>query len=247
MTRRKPARPFISALVAASLALAPIPGLVTPAAAQFTVFDPTNYAQNLLTAARSLQQVNNQISSLQNELVMLQNMARNLKSLDYTALAPIKEALSQVDALMGEAKGMAFTVASTEAILRDAYRADLDPSATTSQLLARARAQATAAMDGYRQTLKVQAKVVENVQADAGLIDQLIQRSQGAAGSLEAQQAANQLQALAIKQDQQIQTLMAAQYRAQALESARQAQVLEAGKLAARRFVGEAPAYTSRP
>jgi len=144
--------------------LAPLPGLVTPAAAQFTVFDPTNYAQNLLTAARSLQQVNNQISSLQNELVMLQNMARNLKSLDYTALAPIRDALQQLDALMAQAKGMAFTVASTEAILKDAYRADLDPSATTSQLLARARAQATAAMDGYRQTLKVQAKVVENVQ-----------------------------------------------------------------------------------
>lgn len=247
MIRRKPARPLIAALAAASLALAPIPGLITPAAAQFTVFDPTNYAQNLLTAARSLQQVNNQISSLQNELLMLQNMARNLKSLDYTALAPIKEALQQVDALMAQAKGMAFTVASTEAILKDAYPTDLDPYATTSQLLARARTQATSAMDGYRQTLKVQAKVVENVQADAGLIDQLVQRSQSAAGGLEAQQAANQLQALAIKQDQQIQTLMAAQYRAEALESARQAQVLEAGKLAARRFVGEASAYTPRP
>ncbi|PVM84442.1 P-type conjugative transfer protein TrbJ [Caulobacter radicis] len=237
----------IIGLAAASLALAPLPGLVTPAAAQFTVFDPTNYAQNLLTAARSLQQVNNQISSLQNELTMLQNMARNLKSLDYTALAPIKDALQQVDALMAQAKGMAFTLASTEAVLADAYPASLDPNATTSQLLDRARTQARAAMDGYRQTLKVQAKVVENVRADAGLIDQLVQRSQGAAGGLEAQQAANQLQALAIKQDQQIQTLMAAQYRAQALEAARQAQVLEAAKLAGRRFIGSASAYTPRP
>jgi len=241
------ARLVIASLAAASLALAPLPGLVTPAAAQFTVFDPTNYAQNLLTAARSLQQVNNQISSLQNELTMLQNMARNLKSLDYTALAPIRDALQQVDALMAQAKGMAFTLASTEAVLADSYPTTLDPNATTSQLLDRARAQARAAMDGYRQTLKVQAKVVENVQADASLIDQLVQRSQGAAGALEAQQAANQLQALAIKQDQQIQSLMAAQYRAQALESARQAQVLEAGKLAARRFIGEASAYTPRP
>jgi P-type conjugative transfer protein TrbJ len=31
------------------------------------VFDPTNYVQNVLTAARSLQQINNQITSLQNE------------------------------------------------------------------------------------------------------------------------------------------------------------------------------------
>src|SRR4051812_20767789 len=47
----------------------------TPAHAQFTVFDPTNYSQNLLTAARSLQQINNQIQSLQNQAQMLTNQA----------------------------------------------------------------------------------------------------------------------------------------------------------------------------
>ena len=34
-------------------------------AAQLVVFDPNNYAQNVLTAARALQQINNQIVSLQ--------------------------------------------------------------------------------------------------------------------------------------------------------------------------------------
>ena len=33
--------------------------------AQSVVFDPNNYAQNVLTAARALQQINNQIVSLQ--------------------------------------------------------------------------------------------------------------------------------------------------------------------------------------
>src|SRR3546814_17598071 len=37
----------------------------TPAQA-IVVFDPSNYSQNLLTAARTLQQLNNQIQSLQN-------------------------------------------------------------------------------------------------------------------------------------------------------------------------------------
>jgi hypothetical protein len=37
-----------------------------PASAQLVVFDPNNYAQNVLTAARALQQINNQIVSLQN-------------------------------------------------------------------------------------------------------------------------------------------------------------------------------------
>jgi len=38
--------------------------------AQLVVFDPNNYAQNVLTAARALQQINNQIASLQNQAQM---------------------------------------------------------------------------------------------------------------------------------------------------------------------------------
>ena len=43
-----------------------------PASAQMTVFDPSNYAQNVLTAARSLQQVNNQIRGLGDRLISAQ-------------------------------------------------------------------------------------------------------------------------------------------------------------------------------
>ena len=49
-----------------------------PLSAQVVVFDPNNYAQNVLTAARELQQINNQITSLQNQAQMLINQARNL-------------------------------------------------------------------------------------------------------------------------------------------------------------------------
>lgn len=49
----------------------------SPAAAQITVFDPTNHSQNLLTAARELQQINNQIQQLQNQAMSLANQAKN--------------------------------------------------------------------------------------------------------------------------------------------------------------------------
>jgi len=55
--------------------------IVPSAEAQWTVFDPQNYAQNLLEAARALQQVNNQIQALQNQALMLQNMATDLNPL----------------------------------------------------------------------------------------------------------------------------------------------------------------------
>src|SRR3546814_18487803 len=68
--------------------------------------------------------------------------------------------------------------------------------------------------------MAVQAQVVENIAGDQGALHNIVQRSQGAQGSLQAQQATNQLLALVAKQQFQIQTLMAVQYRADAIERA---------------------------
>ena len=73
--------PRMAASAALALALA---SAAPPAFAQWIVFDPTNFSQNFLTAARELQQINNQIVSLQNEAQMLLNQARNLASLPFT-------------------------------------------------------------------------------------------------------------------------------------------------------------------
>lgn len=234
--------PLLAALVAAQVLVAPL----APARAQVQVYDPANHAQNLLTAARALQQVNNQLTALQNQAEMLRNQARQLTSLDYSALSPIRDALGKIDALMVKADGLSLDLRSTQALLDQAFPTSLNPNAATRETADAARTQAKAALESYRQALQVQAQIVENVRDDKSLIDELVTRSQGAVGGLQAQQAANQLQAVAIKQDQQLQTLIAAQYRADALERARQAQALEAGKLATRRFIGGREAYSPR-
>src|SRR3954453_24192979 len=68
----------------ATVSLTTVLAAGVPARAQMTVFDPSNYSQNVLTAARALQQINNQIQSLQNEAMSLINEARNLASLPYS-------------------------------------------------------------------------------------------------------------------------------------------------------------------
>lgn len=69
----------LKALLAASaLAIA----TVTPSQAFIfggIVYDPTNHTQNLLTAARTLQMINNQIRQLANEAQVIVNQAENLK------------------------------------------------------------------------------------------------------------------------------------------------------------------------
>ena len=113
-------------------------------------------------------------------------------------------------------------------------------------MIGQAQAQLQATMKAYRQTLRVQAQVAENVQADSGLLAQLVSESQAATGGLAAQQATNQLLALSAKQQLQIQAMTAAQYRAEALERARQAQAMEAARATTDRFLGARDIYTPR-
>jgi P-type conjugative transfer protein TrbJ len=218
---------------------------VTPAAA-IPVFDATNYAQNLLQAARALEQINQQIQSLQNEATMIRNMARNLERIDFPQLRRMTSAMQRIDGLMGQARGIGFRVDQLDGRIRSLFPGAVERVLSGDQRVAQARSRLDAAMSGYRHAMGVQAQVVENVQEDAGLLDELVARSQGAVGGLQVSQAANQLLALGIKQQLQLQNLMAAEFRSQAIERAGRAQAEEDGRAATRRFLGSGRAYTPR-
>jgi P-type conjugative transfer protein TrbJ len=233
-------------VVAALLAVAAPAALLSaaPASAQLSVFDPTNYAQNILQAARALEQINNQVRSLQNQASMLQNMARNLERIDFPQLQQVTSAMQRIDGLMGQARGIDFRVDQLDERLRRVFPGAGDRVLGSDQRIVQARARLDAATAGYRQAMGVQAQVVENVRQDAGVLADIIARSQGAVGGLQAQQAANQLLALSITQQFQLQNLMAAEFRSEALDRSRRAQAEEDGRAATRRFLGTGRAYT---
>jgi P-type conjugative transfer protein TrbJ len=212
----------------------------------FAVFDGANFGQNLLTAVRTLQMIDNQIRQLQNEVLMLQNMGKHLKPLDYSSLGSMETALRQINVLMARADGIAFDVTSTDAEFARLFPREYAVTVTTDALTVDARQRWSHAMDGFRQTMLVQAQVVRNVDADTETLAQLVTESQAAVGSLQAQQAANQLIALSAKQQLQTQELMAAQYRAQSLDQARAAQSEEQARAQFVRFLGDGRAYTAQ-
>ncbi len=216
----------------------------TPAHAQFTVFDPSNYSQNLLTAARTLQQVNNQIRSLQNQAQSLINQAKNLTTIGFPEIQAITQTLQQIDQLMGQAQGIQFRVDGLDQQFRALFPQSFNQAMTINGQVVAARTRLDTEMAAYRQTMGVQAQVVENVQADAQTLNGIVTRSQGAEGALQAQQATNQLLALTAKQQFQIQNLMAAQYRAQAVEQARRAQAEIDARAMTTKFLGSGSAYT---
>lgn len=210
---------------------------VAPAAAQMPVIDTANYTQNLLQAARALQQINNQLKSLQNEASMLENMGRNLKTVDFPQLQRITAAMSQIDQLMGRAQAIRFKVAGLDQQIKSLFPGELSQALAGDQRLAQARARLDAVTDAYKQTMAVQAQVAENVEADAGTLKELAATSQGAVGALQVGQAGNQLLALSVKQQLQLQNLMASEYREAALDRARRVQAEEDGRAATRRFL----------
>jgi P-type conjugative transfer protein TrbJ len=216
---------------------------ISPAEA-IIVFDPSNYSQNILTAARTLQQINNQIHMLQNQAQSLINQAKNLARIDFPELRAITETLQQIDILMGQAQGIQFRVATLDQQFRSFFPTSFNAALSNDQHVVDARARLDTSMAAYKQTMTVQAQVVENIAADQATLNGIVARSQGAEGALQAQQASNQLLALVAKQQFQIQNLMAAQYRADAIERANRSQAQLDAQGATAKFLGSGSAYT---
>ena len=251
MSQRNLRRHLSKYLVATALALGSAGSLgmalyVSPASAQITVFDPSNYSQNLLTAARTLSQINNQIQSLQNEATMLINQAKNLTRIDFPELQALTQTLQQIDRLMGQAQGISFRVDQVDSEFRRLFPQSFNQALTTNDLVVGARARLNTSVAAFNQTMRMQAQVVGNVAADAQTLAAIVAKSQGAEGGLQAQQATNQLLALTAKQQFQIQNMMAAQYRAETLEASRRAQAEAEAQAATRKFLGDGTAYHPR-
>ena len=236
--RLPPVRRAIAAGVLASAAVVPI-ALPMPAYAQFggIVYDPTNYAQNVLTAARSLQQINNQIQQIQNQATSLINEARNLTSLPFSSLQQLQQQVQRTQQLLSEAQRIAYDVQDIQQAFGDRYKG----AALTgdhAQMVANANARWEDSVGAFQDALQVQAGVVGNIEGARTTMDSLVSASQSATGALQAAQAGNQLLALQSQQLSDLTAAVAAQGRAQALQSARQAAEEAEGRERFRRFMG---------
>lgn len=215
-----------------------------PAVAQWEVFDPTNFAENVLQASRELQQIENQIQSLQNEAMMLTNMGKNLQALGLNELGPILSDLNQVQSIVSQPFGIGFDLGTTQTAFGQYWPATYAIGTTNAVLESDGLTRWTDAMQSFLQTLSIGAQVIRNVENDSTSLSALVGASQGAAGNLEATQATNQLLALSTKQQLQTQSLLAAQYRAETLKLANEQEAEVEGKAEFANFAGSGSAYT---
>jgi P-type conjugative transfer protein TrbJ len=245
----RPARPrkLAAALMVGTLALSPV--LATPTQAFFfggggrIVYDPQNHAENILSAARALEQINNQIAQIQNQAQMLMNDALNLANLPHSSLAQLQDAIGETQRLLADAQSLAFDVATIEqAFVQDygaaAAQGDFDA------MISGARERWETSVAGFEDALRVQAGVVGNIDGARGQMDALIRESQGAVGALQVAQAGNQLLALQSTQIADLTAAIAAQNRAEALEAARIASAEAQGRENLARFLDYGGGYT---
>src|SRR3546814_1795218 len=194
-------------------------------------------------------QINNQIQQIQNHATSLITEAKNLASLPVSTLSTLQQQVNQTRQLLSEAQRIAYDVQSIQQAFEGRYKG----SALTgdhAQMVANANARWEDSVGALEDALRVQAGVVGNIDGTRTSIDTLVGASQSASGALQAAQAGNQLLALQSQQLADLTAAVAAQGRAQAPESARNAANEAEASERVRRFRGksrnEPPGKTGR-
>lgn len=177
----------------------------TPVRAEI-VYDPTNYAQNLLQAARALEQIHNQIQQIEQATRML---AQNPLQLSPEIAGDIAEARR----LFTQAQGIAFDLHKVGDDVHALY-----PEQWTQMNLDEMLAQSDRWLRQDRQSVEqamaAEARAAEAIARSQGQIDRALQSSSGAEGQTGAIQAGNQLLGISASQLAQIHALLIAQGRA---------------------------------
>jgi len=229
----------LATLLAMILAMA----VGTPLRAQMLVFDPSNYSQNLLTAARSLQQIQNQITSLQNQAQMLINQAKQLEQLPTSVLNDVERDYSQVQNLLKQANGITYNVQSMNQAYTQRYPVSISSTMTDLQMIASAEQRWQDSLAAFQHSLTLGAGAVQNLPNTQAQTASLLASSQSSVGILLATQAGNQLVAVQTRQLADLTALLAAQGHSQALEQARKAEAEGQAQEQFRRFLSPSQGY----
>ena len=230
----------IAALGLSLIVTVPLPGH----AGGWPVFDALNYVQNILTASQTLIEINQQVDQLRNEAEMLVNMDLNLRQLTDTLSPELATALNEINALLDQADAIRLEVQETDQAMRELFPEEFAATLSGDEALQNAQVRWSEALNAYKRSASLQAKVSESAVTDGANLATLLSRSRTAVGNLQASQAGNELSGLAIKQSLQVQQLMAAQYRAETMDRARRLASEEEARVRFNSFVGNASAYS---
>ena len=215
MPRTKSNLPFAAVASALALLIAG-PVIVAPQSAHAAVvYDPTNHVQNVLQAARALEQIRIQTEQLTAQI-------RSLSKSPYDHSGEIAQAMRALDDLGQQARGLATTVRGLDGQFSDLY----PENGAARSAMARLEA-ATRRIELSRQTAKDLAQIAANLESSrpnrAARMRGALAASRDAEGETGAIQSSVQALGVLSEQLEGLQALMAAQSRLAAQEAAERA------------------------
>ena len=207
-------------LVASSLLAA------TPVPAQQVVFDPRNHIENALQAAR-------QLESLANE-------AKSLAASPYSHLVGSSQSLRDMAELARTARGIASSVNGLETQFQNLYPDDLSGS-DMLRLLEQGQARTANARRTAEDVARTAAELERLGQGREARLSGAMSASEAAVGQTAAVQSTNQLLAVLAEDLAALRTIMLAQSRLLAEQTARDAADRASGDVSRRRrWAGDA-------
>ncbi len=240
------ARNFVHRVCFALVMTTAILGCFHKSAKAEIVYDPWNYKQNYIRALRALQQINNQVKAIQNQIAMLKRMDQNLASSGQTIAPRLQQSLTQLTGALQSGSAMALKLQDSQATFAKLYPGEVAQlSSETSLRQTQARWSETLA--SVKRSGLLEAATADGLTEDAEALAALLARSRNATGALEAAQAGNDLQGLALKQQLTLQVLLAAKSRSETTDRARRLVAEEEARVRLRSFLGSGSAYAARP
>lgn len=210
-----------------------------PAHAQLAVYDPTNYVQNALQAARQLQ-------ALANEAQMLVNQARELAASPYSHRLESSQSLQDIAELSRSVRGIRGDIGKLEQQFADLYPAavrGLDPSTALTQSFGR-----TAVARATAEDLARAAAELERLSSGRnGRLEGALSASEAAGGQTAAIQSSTQVLAVLAEDLGSMRAILLAQSRLMAEDAARRAAERAAGAEARRQFYDRPAAAPAPP
>jgi P-type conjugative transfer protein TrbJ len=228
--------PIVSALLASC---------VPRAAAQLTVFDPANFQENLLSATRGLEQINNQVRQLQNQVLMIQRMDQNLRQLGASIAPDLQRTLADVQAQLRAGDGIALRLQATQAGYEQLYPQQVSAALTSDDVLRSAKLRWDEQYATLKRAALVQGQIADTIDEDRSLLGEAMLRSRAAVGILEATQAGNEVMALSVKQSLALQGALVAHQRAETFAKARDLAIENEARQRIKSFIGTGFAYTA--
>lgn len=210
-----------------------------PAQAQQVVFDPKNHLENALQAAR-------QLESLANEARSLANQARQLAASPYSHLGETSQTLKDIGELARTVKGVAADVAGLQADFERIYPTAVD-GLDPRRALEQGRARNTQARETALDLARTAAELERLSRGRTGRLEGALNASDRAEGQTAAIQSSTQVLAVLAEDLGSMRTLLMAQSRLLAAESARRAADRAASAEARRQFWGRGSTTIPNP